>query len=244
MNSRNNYSQGNQNEWQQQHGGHHRLQHNHQQYSNSNSNIVDNANRRHQGQFQQQFQQQQCQETLPPGWVEAMDPNTGKTYYCNPQTGDTKWERPSLSVTNTIPQAGPTETSMRGRVFLQQQQKQLPPGWVEAKDPSSGNVYYCNPQTRETRWERPVFSSLTPSTTPPVETHSNRSTPKSLVTDPTKDYGHRNRDAASRSSYGGGTNQAATLPTAAQTLATPPTTPTTRTHTRADHHHDNHHHHQ
>jgi len=46
----------------------------------------------------------------------------------------------------------------------QQQQPPLPPGWVEAKDPSSGKVYFCNPQTRETRWERPVSTNSTPST--------------------------------------------------------------------------------
>jgi WW domain len=32
---------------------------------------------------------------------------------------------------------------------------ELPPGWVEATDPSSGNIYYANPTTKETRWDRP-----------------------------------------------------------------------------------------
>ena len=32
---------------------------------------------------------------LPEGWSEAVDPNTGKTYYENHQTKTTQWERPS-----------------------------------------------------------------------------------------------------------------------------------------------------
>ena len=32
----------------------------------------------------------------------------------------------------------------------------LPPGWSEAKDPNSGNTYFWNTDTNETRWERPV----------------------------------------------------------------------------------------
>ena len=32
----------------------------------------------------------------------------------------------------------------------------LPDGWIEATDPSSGKVYYCNTDTQETSWERPV----------------------------------------------------------------------------------------
>jgi ATP-dependent RNA helicase DDX5/DBP2 len=34
----------------------------------------------------------------------------------------------------------------------------LPPGWSEAKDPNSGNTYFWNTDTNETRWERPVAS--------------------------------------------------------------------------------------
>jgi len=31
----------------------------------------------------------------------------------------------------------------------------LPAGWSEAVDPSSGDIYYYNEDTEETRWERP-----------------------------------------------------------------------------------------
>ena len=108
-----------------------------------------------------QQSQHQIQPELPPGWVQATDPTSGKTYYCNPQTRETKWERPTV-VTNTsmMPQQ------------QQQQQPPLPPGWVEAKDPSSGQVYFCNPQTRETRWERPVSTNSTPPNSNVQDVHS------------------------------------------------------------------------
>ncbi|KAL4607328.1 hypothetical protein ACB092_09G165500 [Castanea dentata] len=35
----------------------------------------------------------------------------------------------------------------------------LPPGWVEAKDPASGALYYYNEKTQKSQWERPVGPS-------------------------------------------------------------------------------------
>jgi polyglutamine-binding protein 1 len=32
--------------------------------------------------------------TLPPGWKESIDPQSGNTYYCNPFTSETSWEKP------------------------------------------------------------------------------------------------------------------------------------------------------
>lgn len=32
--------------------------------------------------------------SLPPGWVEARDPNSGRIYYANPSTGESSWEIP------------------------------------------------------------------------------------------------------------------------------------------------------
>jgi len=60
---------------------------------------------------------------------------------------------------NATPQSG---NRLQQQQQQQQQQQPLPPGWVEAKDPSSGKVYFCNPQTRETKWERPTSTATTP----------------------------------------------------------------------------------
>jgi hypothetical protein len=67
---------------------------------------------------------------------------------------------------NATPQSG-------NRLQQHQHQQPLPPGWVEAKDPSSGKAYFCNPQTRETKWERPTSIVATPLQTQ-VEFQGNR----------------------------------------------------------------------
>jgi hypothetical protein len=41
----------------------------------------------------------------------------------------------------------------------------LPHGWMQATDPASGRIYYCNPTSKETRWDPPPFASIQ---TPPL----------------------------------------------------------------------------
>merc|ERR1719378_71107 len=72
---------------------------------------------------------------LPAGWEAANDPASGKQYYFNRSTGETKWDHPS---------GGSTASS----------DPSLPAGWESAKDPS-GREYYFNRSTGETKWERP-----------------------------------------------------------------------------------------
>jgi hypothetical protein len=42
----------------------------------------------------------------------------------------------------------------------------LPPGWMQATDPASGRIYYCNPTSKETRWD-PPFAPI-PIPAPPL----------------------------------------------------------------------------
>lgn len=145
--------------------------------------------------------QDRNQQTLLPGWVEATDPSSGKVYYCNPESRETKWERPIVSMTKETvlaPQQSETclaavgdltshhkapRSKWQSQQQLQQRQQQkqqaLPPGWVEAKDPKSEKIYYCNPQTRETTWERPTSTTSPSLTTTRLKIEGNTNSCKS-----------------------------------------------------------------
>jgi hypothetical protein len=38
----------------------------------------------------------------------------------------------------------------------------LPPGWLQVKDEATGRIYYCNPRTRESRWDPPSVAMRPP----------------------------------------------------------------------------------
>ncbi|GMH28306.1 hypothetical protein Nepgr_030149 [Nepenthes gracilis] len=89
-------------------------------------------------------QQTQLSESikLPPGWVEAKDPETGAAYYYNESTGMSQWERPvEASLNSQAPSAAP-----------------LPEDWMETIDETTGQMYYYNNKTHVSQWERPVLS--------------------------------------------------------------------------------------
>ena len=59
-------------------------------------------------------------------WKEVLDETTGKTYYWNPETGDTRWNRPG-------------------------EEEEEEEEWKEAVD-AKGRTFYFNTQTGETKW--------------------------------------------------------------------------------------------
>lgn len=77
--------------------------------------------------------------TLPPGWVEAKDPETGTPYFYNEKTGESQWEHPSVCASSQQSAAAST----------------LPQHWEEAFVESTGQRYYYNRKTNATQWERP-----------------------------------------------------------------------------------------
>ena len=74
------------------------------------------------------------QQSLPPGWYTTVDPQSGQTYYCNPD-GQCQMDPPQAS----------------------QQGAALPPGWYTTVDPQSGQTFYCNEQSGQCQWDPPAW---------------------------------------------------------------------------------------
>ena len=70
---------------------------------------------------------------LPPGWQAVVDPTSGRTYYINSSTRETKWDMPKAN-----------------------QSEGLPPGWQAVEDPSTKRTYYYNAGTQKTSWTVPT----------------------------------------------------------------------------------------
>ena len=85
-------------------------------------------------------------QSLPNGWAEALDPTSGRTYYYNVSLNKTVWERP----TNEKTESG----DVKGDI-ISDGGKPLENGWEEAKDPTTGKIYYFNRSLNKTTWERP-----------------------------------------------------------------------------------------
>ena len=117
--------------------------------------------------------QAQAAATLPTPWMEVGDPETGDSYYFNPETGETTWDWPGSGASEPAAADGTSgadkeaaaggsgadgtapqnlqHAAGRGAAPV----RQLPPPWLAVEDPSSGDTYYFNPATQATTWDFP-----------------------------------------------------------------------------------------
>ena len=109
-------------------------------------------------------------EVLPAGWVEEKDPSNGETFYYNSISSETRSERPTDTVEESEVDSSvfPTQTEVLkeeiNNKFINTDignasGDELPDGWVEEEDPTSGQVYYCNTFSGITSWDRPINST-------------------------------------------------------------------------------------
>ena len=103
-------------------------------------------------------------DDLAPGWEVVHDPNSGREYYYNSQTGETSWTNPSSDFSSD--EAGvKTSHDSNNKHSIKEEvheegvvndQTPLPYGWTSLTDESSGRIYFYNEGTGETSWDRPV----------------------------------------------------------------------------------------
>ncbi|KAL5227037.1 hypothetical protein ABZP36_015302 [Zizania latifolia] len=110
-----------------------------------------------------QVGQKKSAQELPPGWVEAKDPSTGASYFCNQSTGMSQWDRPGAAA-NTMQHQVPSS---------------LPENWEEALDESTGQKYYYNTKTQATQWELPT--AMNPGVVPHAPTNAAVHAPANAV---------------------------------------------------------------
>ena len=140
-----------------------------------------------------------AEDDLPVGWVELNDAASGDAYFFNEVENLTSWERPMAEQQEATGQPeednrhnegaaevdvdkmgslrdGPSEATALSdstQVALSTKEE-LPPGWTECFDESSGEIYYYNENDGITSWEKPstVAAELVEALlNPTVESH-------------------------------------------------------------------------
>ena len=101
-------------------------------------------------------------------WQKLTDPASGRSYWWNPTTQESRWTDPHgmanvvASVAAVAAAARPSQSS------LQHDLSQEGDEWVTMKDPSSGQEFYFNRRKNESQWTKPAAMNKNSSTT-----HSN-----------------------------------------------------------------------
>ena len=92
---------------------------------------------------------------LPAGWVEIIDPQTGRPYYWNNDLGPPQWERPVISSKNLPMIESRWDTVSRRPFTIDHNTKTTNQAWERRMDAELQKEFYYNVITKELSWTLP-----------------------------------------------------------------------------------------
>ena len=93
----------------------------------------------------------------------VFDPDSGEYFYFNKETGESQWEKPKTLGDKDMYADGPgadkaariIQNAFRRKLALKQIREMIKGIYKKEYDPSTGDFYYLNVKTGETRWDKP-----------------------------------------------------------------------------------------
>jgi len=97
--------------------------------------------------------------SLPEGWEEIEDPESGDAYWWNTTTGAVTWICPGTHEDGTLPEPQRDYLIRLGVLRTGLATTDLPYGWELAVDADTGEEYYWNTTSDAVQWDKPTTSA-------------------------------------------------------------------------------------